>query len=92
MSAPLFLTPDEVVHRYRNQVSEGTFRNWRDKRIGPSFIKIGKAVLYPFDEIERWDRSNLISCQRTRFLPFDDITDQSPADLREGPITKGAST
>lgn len=72
MSEPLFLTVDEVVVRYRNQISEGTFRNWRSKRIGPSFIKIGKAVLYPIDELERWDRSNLISCLRTKFLSFDE--------------------
>ncbi|MDX3807663.1 helix-turn-helix transcriptional regulator [Bosea thiooxidans] len=80
MSAPLFLTLDEVVARYRNQISEGTFRNWRCKRIGPSFIKIGKAVLYPLDELDRWDRSNLVSCQRTRFLPFDDIKGERQAD------------
>ena len=80
MSAPLFLTLDEVVARYRNQISEGTLRNWRCKRIGPSFIKIGKAVLYPLDELERWDRSNLIPCQRTRFLPFDDVKEERPAD------------
>jgi len=76
VSVPLFLTVDEVVIRYRNQISEGTFRNWRSKRIGPSFIKIGKAILYPLEELERWDRSNLISCQRTRFLPFDDIREE----------------
>lgn len=27
MSEPLFLTIDEVGVRYRNQISEGTFRN-----------------------------------------------------------------
>lgn len=73
MSVPLYLTLDEVIERYRNQISEGTLRNWRSKRIGPSFIKIGKAVLYPVDELDRWDRSNLILCQRTRRLPFDTV-------------------
>jgi hypothetical protein len=29
MSDPIFLTLDEVVERYRSQVSEGTLRNWR---------------------------------------------------------------
>ncbi len=79
MTVPPFLTPEEVVVRYRNQISEGTFRNWRSKRIGPSFIKIGKAVLYPLDELERWDRSNLVSCQRMRLLPFDEIQDERQA-------------
>ena len=39
----MFLTLNEVVERYRGQISEGTLRNWRSIRIGPSFIKIGKA-------------------------------------------------
>ncbi|CAH2396192.1 hypothetical protein MES5069_130100 [Mesorhizobium escarrei] len=47
MSTPAYLTLEEVAARYRGQVSEGTLRNWRTMRIGPSYIKIGKAVLYP---------------------------------------------
>jgi hypothetical protein len=42
LSGPIFLTLEEVVERYRGQVSAGTLRNWRSMRIGPSFIKIGK--------------------------------------------------
>ena len=45
--SPAYLTLEEVITRYRGKVSEGTLRNWRTMRIGPSFIKIGKAVLYP---------------------------------------------
>lgn len=70
VSVHAYLTLEEVVERYRNQVSEGTLRNWRSKRIGPSFIKIGKAVLYPIEELERWDRSNLISCKRVSTASF----------------------
>ncbi len=47
MPSPAYLTLEEVITRYRGQVSEGMLRNWRAMRIGPSFIKIGKAVLYP---------------------------------------------
>ncbi len=39
--------------------AKGTLRNWRAIRTGPSFIKIGKAVLYPVSELNRWDKSNL---------------------------------
>ena len=39
MSGPAYLTCEEVVERYRNKVSDGTLRNWRCKRIGPSYIK-----------------------------------------------------
>ncbi|NNU36057.1 helix-turn-helix domain-containing protein [Rhizobium sophorae] len=75
MSISVYLTLEEVVERYRNQVSEGTLRNWRSKRIGPSFIKIGKAILYPTEELERWDRSNLVSCRRMPIAPFDKTED-----------------
>ncbi len=58
-----FLTPEEVSERYRGSVSIGTLRNWRAMRIGPSFVKIGKAVLYPASELEAWDEMNKVSCR-----------------------------
>ena len=66
MSSPTYLTVDEVIERYRGQVSEGTLRNWRALRIGPPYLKIGKVPLYPIEELDRWDRSNLVLCRRTR--------------------------
>ncbi len=36
MSKPMFLTLNEVIERYRGQISDGTLRNWRSKRVGPS--------------------------------------------------------
>jgi hypothetical protein len=71
-SGPIFLTLEEVVERYRGQVSEGTLRNWRSMRIGPSFIKIGKAILYPLEELNRWDRRNLVVCRPSRSLPLEE--------------------
>ncbi|UCI05141.1 helix-turn-helix domain-containing protein [Mesorhizobium sp. B1-1-8] len=61
MPDPNYLTPEEVIARYRGQVSEGTLRNWRCMRIGPSFLKIGKAILYPSGELDRWYKSGLSS-------------------------------
>jgi hypothetical protein len=46
MSEPMFLTFHEVTERYCGEISEGTLRNWRSMRVGPSFLKIGKAVPY----------------------------------------------
>lgn len=63
MQASKFLTPEEVSERYRGSISVGTLRNWRGMRIGPSFVKIGKAVLYPVDSLEAWDRSNVVTCR-----------------------------
>ena len=46
-----FLTAEEVSERYRGEITVGTLRNWRAMRIGPAFVKIGKAVLYPVREL-----------------------------------------
>ncbi|CEG10415.1 hypothetical protein BN961_03855 [Afipia felis] len=58
-----FLTPEEVSERYRGSVSVGTLRNWRAMKVGPSFVKIGRAVLYPINELEAWDEGNRVSCR-----------------------------
>lgn len=66
MEQQKFLTAEEVSGRYRGEVSTGTLRNWRAMRIGPAFVKIGKAVLYPVDELDAWDEKNLVSCRASR--------------------------
>jgi hypothetical protein len=33
MSEPMFLTLNEVIERYRGQISEGTLRNWRSREL-----------------------------------------------------------
>lgn len=58
-----FLTPDEVAERYRGEISLGTLRNWRSMRLGPSFVKIGKAVLYPTVDLDAWDEQNRVACR-----------------------------
>ncbi len=68
MSETKFLTPEEVNKRYRGGVSVGTLRNWRAMKIGPSFVKIGKAVLYPIEELEAWDERNRVHCRASKRL------------------------
>ena len=63
-----FLTAEEVSARYRGEVTVGTLRNWRAMRIGPAYVKIGKAVLYPVDELDAWDRKNLVTCRASKGL------------------------
>lgn len=58
-----FLTAEEVSERYRGSISLGTLRNWRAKRIGPVYVKLGKAVLYPLDELEMWDQKHKVACR-----------------------------
>ena len=61
-----FLTAQEVSERYRGEITVGTLRNWRAMRIGPAFVKIGKAVLYPIDELDAWDKQNMVVCRTSR--------------------------
>jgi len=75
VSEPMFLTLNEVIERYRGQISEGTLRNWRSMRVGPSFLKVGKAVLYPLELLNRWDRRSLIVCRPCRPLLIDEINE-----------------
>ena len=68
MNDPKFLTADEVAERYRGEISVGTLRNWRSARIGPAYVKIGKAILYPVEELDAWDHKNLGACRASRGL------------------------
>jgi hypothetical protein len=68
VKSPAYLTVEEVIERYRGMITNGTLNNWRSKRIGPSFLKLGKAVLYPVVELDQWDRSNLVRCRPVKPL------------------------
>lgn len=53
-----FLTPAEVVQRWSNAVTVGTLANWRSKKSGPPYQKRGSRVLYPADQLEKWEAAN----------------------------------
>ena len=71
MSEKRFLTAEEVSERYRGSVSVGTLRNWRAMMIGPAFVKIGKAVLYPTNELDDWDQKNMVTCRASKRFNLD---------------------
>lgn len=50
------LTIDELAVRW--SMHRGSLCNWRVKGKGPKFIKIGKMVLYPVDEVEAFEKQN----------------------------------
>lgn len=75
MTEPVFLTTEEVSDRYRSRITVGTLQNWRAMRIGPPFLKIGKAVLYPLEGLEAWDRENMVQARSSRMVGRARITD-----------------
>lgn len=48
-----YLTTTEVAEHYRTV--ESTIRYWRHIGYGPRGVKAGRSVLYPVDEVERFD-------------------------------------
>lgn len=62
MNKKHYLTPEEVVDRYRGAMSIRTLANWRSMRTGPKFLKIGKAVLYDAADLDAWDDRNTVKC------------------------------
>ncbi len=47
------LTTKQVAERVGN-VSESTVRFWRHTGYGPSGFRVGRRVLYPETEVDRW--------------------------------------
>lgn len=58
MSDLKFYTAKEAAAVLR--LSEGTLRNWRNKRIGPAFVKFGARVLYAADALATFARQHTI--------------------------------
>ena len=55
-----FLTPVELVKRWRDQISESTLANWRSAGQGPAFAKIGGRILYAMSDVEAWEAARKI--------------------------------
>lgn len=49
------LTEDDVVTRWKGVVTKSTLATWRARDKGPKYIKVGRAVLYPAKEVERYE-------------------------------------
>lgn len=53
----VYLTPEELSARYKGRITVRTLANWRCLGQGPRYSKIGGAILYPLDELLRWEES-----------------------------------
>lgn len=41
-------------------MSERTLENWRWKREGPSYIKLGRSIRYRKTDVENWIKANIV--------------------------------
>ena len=51
------LTPENLAQRWLVHVN--TLRYWRWNGTGPRFLKIGRRVLYRFEDIEQFEKNHL---------------------------------
>ncbi|MGZ6477679.1 MAG: DNA-binding protein [Bdellovibrionales bacterium] len=59
MQDHVFLTPQDVIKRWRGSHSVRTLSNWRSENKGPPVTKIGRVNLYRLDLLEKWEQENL---------------------------------
>ncbi len=57
----VFLTPAQLVQRWNNSIALQTLSNWRHKKQGPDFQKLGSRVLYPLDKVIEWEQANQVA-------------------------------
>ena len=59
MATNELLTAAELAKRWRGKITEGTLANWRAQGKGPRFVKMGGVILYPLDQVEKYENENL---------------------------------
>jgi len=55
-----FLTPEELASRWGHLVTVNTLNQWRYERKGPPYKKIVGKVVYPLEEIEKYEKTGII--------------------------------
>lgn len=50
-----YLTPEELVGRWRGVVSARTLDNWRSLGRGPIWTQVHRRILYALADVERWE-------------------------------------
>ncbi len=50
------LTPEQLGQRWHK--APGTLSNWRNMGKGPSYVKLGRTILYPLPAVLNYERAN----------------------------------
>lgn len=51
-----YVTADELVVRFKNQITKRTLASWRSNGGGPNYTKIGGKVLYSLRAVKDWEQ------------------------------------
>ena len=55
-----YLTPVELVARYKGAITIRTLANWRSSGDGPAYTKVGGRVLYAVASVTQWERARTL--------------------------------
>ena len=58
-----YLDPHGLANRLG--VKLPTVTSWRQKKIGPDYIKAGRLIRYPVDAVERWEQQQTVHSTET---------------------------
>jgi hypothetical protein len=60
MPSTQYLTPAELVARYKATITIRTLANWRSTGEGPRYTKVGGRVLYPVEAVIDWEKTRTL--------------------------------
>jgi hypothetical protein len=63
IAATDYLTPAELVARYRGTITIRTLANWRSTGEGPRYTKVGGRVLYPMFGVIEWEAARTLGAK-----------------------------
>lgn len=58
LADPQFLTPEQLVKRWKEQVTIATLATWRSRHNGPAYVKVGGRVLYRLEDVIAYEARN----------------------------------
>lgn len=57
----MHLTPEQVSERYAGRVTVETLAQWRWRKRGPRYMKLGRSVLYSVRDLEAWEARRVVN-------------------------------
>lgn len=54
-----YLTPEELVARWKGTIKSETLANWRAAKKGPTYVKLGGRILYVHACVVAWEQANM---------------------------------
>lgn len=52
-----YMTPEDLVKKFKNAFTLRTLKKWRKLRKGPAFVRICGRIRYRVDDVRAWEDS-----------------------------------